>query len=1095
MAPPHRAPAVTLALLRTPQLRRSDGAVHPLSRKDAALLAVLALDGSCARDTLAAWLWPAASPAQARASLRQRRFRLARAAGGALVEGEERLQLAAGVATPAEALDAALRADPQALAGEWLEGQAYDDCPALEAWLLQARERWRVQLAQALARLASELEAQGQLALALACAGRLAEQEPLSDHAQRRLMRLHYLRGDLGAALESYRRFAARLAEELGELPDDETAALAARLRQGAELPRAAAPLPASLQRPPRLVGREAAWQQLAQAWADGAPLLVEAAPGLGKSRLLADFLHGQPGALRLAAQPGDAERPYALLARLLGRLWFDTGAPWPGAATALPDWARRELAALLPELGEPPPRLDPLRLQRALRTALQPPPGQAALQAVVLDDVQQADAATLELLPTLAGPGLPRWWLAVRRGEQPAALQAWMSASAAPRHVLLPPLDEAQLRQLMDDVLPGAGQPDSAALQRYTGGIPLFVLETLRSLHQQQMAPAAEAWAAQPAPAGAAAVVQARLQHLPEAARQLAGAAAVLQGPLSLADGAALLGSPPLALVPALQALQAAQWLDAQGGMHDLVRSAVLQQLPEALCRWLHGRAAAWRAQGGAAGLDVARHWLAAGRPELAAPLLQAAALAARRSARPLEEAALWGRCIAAFEAAGQPQAAFAAWRESIEARLFSAGPNAVREMTAALLQRAASDAERKDALLAHAQVLMVLGDVAEVETLAGQALALARRAHDKAGELRAGQLQATALAQRQALPQALQVLNRLQRLLPAVPAQRYPYLATRSWVLHRAGRFAECAPVLAQCIALAEQADDLVEACTTSSNMATLLVGLGRYDEALAAVQRALALRAQLGPAEGAHHANVDLNHGYVLLGLGRVASAVNAIDTARRAFESTSGGPWVVIAANALASAELMRGRPDAAAARLVAPNAQTPSFVAARHLVLRARIARQRGQDPAPLLAQAEALLGPECDFNQRLVVQAERLLAAPEPGAAAAALGALQAEAQAASHGTLAARLGWLRVERLLAAGQAGAAAALSQALQAPRAPRPIDLLPSTTWALTAQALAAAGETRRAAHAHRRHAAAAAAEAADEAEPAGPVTAG
>jgi DNA-binding SARP family transcriptional activator len=1078
------AAAPRLRLLRAPLLIRADGSSQALSRKDAALLAVLALDGATPRDMLAQMLWPAQHGARGLASLRQRRFRLARACGQALIEGDQRLQLTAGVAHDLSDPLPTLQNQPHALAGELLDGLAYDDCPALDAWLQLARERWRVQRNQALARLASELESQGQLALALACASRLAEHEPLSDHAQRRLMRLHYLRGDLGAALAVYRRFARHLGEELGELPDDETATLAAHLRQGGDLPRATPPLPASLLRPPRLVGREAAWQQLAQAWTEGAALVVEGAPGMGKSRLLADFLHGRPGVLMVSAQPGDAERPYALLSRLLGRLWFDPGAPWPGAAATLPDWAQRELAALLPELGEPPPRLDTLRLQRALQAALQPAAGQAALEVVALDDVQQADAATLELLPALTGGALPRWWLAVRRGEQAPAMQAWLAASAAPRQVQLQPLNAAQLSLLLDDLAApsvSTPQPDIEALRRYTGGIPLFVLETLRSLHQQASSTAypgdpGTALADRPAPAGAAAVVQARLQHLPESARQLAGAAAVLDGPLALADAAALLGGTPLGLVPALQALQSAQWLDQHGGMHDLVRSAVLQQLPEALRRWLHGRAATWRAQQGAPDLDQARHWLAAGRPDLAAPRLRSAALAARHQARPLEEAALWDRAIDAFETAQQPHAAFAAWRESMEARLFSVGPKQVQQMTAALLQRASDDTERLDALVAHAQVLMLQGEVTQVLQLTREARTLARRCRDKTNELRAGQLLATALAQNQALPGALQTLDQLLPLLPAVPAQRYPYLSTRSWVLHRAGRFAECARVLALSIALAQQSGDLIEACTGSSNQASLLVSLGRYDDALVAVQRALALRDRLGPAQGVHHANVDLNHGYTLLGLGRVYSAMAAIETAQQAFATTSAdGPWLTIAANALASAELMRSDPDAAAARLVPPNAQTPAFVAARHFVLRARVARLRGQDGTPLLAQADAVLGAQGDPVQRLSVQAEHLLALSDAQAAQAAQGlaVLQTQAQAAEQGAHAARLGWLRVDRLLVAGDAAGAAEQCRALTSARAPRPMDLMPSHTWAWAAQALAAAGDHRRAARARQR----------------------
>ncbi len=1074
-------PALWLDLGRHTRLG-APGALRALSRKDAALLAVLALDGACARDTLAAMLWPEATPVTARASLRQRRFRLARAVGQAVVDGEETLRLASTVSHAALRPETRLADDEATLDGELLEGLAFDDCPEIERWLQLARERWRVMRAQALARVASALEAEGRIAQALGIAQRLAADEPLSDHAHRRLMRLHHLRGDLGAALQVYRDFAAGLERELGELPDDETAALAALLRQGQAPARSTAPMPPTLARPPRLVGREAAWATLDAAWSEGASLLLEGAPGLGKSRLLGDYLQGRGATLSLAAQPGDTERPYALLTRLLARMWLDPGAPWPQGAAALPAWARRELAALLPELGgDAAHKVDALRLQRAVQAALAPPPGARPLQVVALDDVQQADAATLELLPALTGPGLPHWWLAVRRGEQPPAVARWAAASVPPRQVMLVPLDVPQLQALVADVAPGLPGTDAQTLWRYTGGIPLFVLETLRSLYERPAGPAADtAYAAAPPspPAAAAALVQARLQRLPETARQLAGAAAVYGTPVSLADSAALLGGAPLDWAAAFEALQATQWLDPHGGLHDLVRAAVLDALPEALRRWLHGRAAAWRGQQGAPASQLAHHWQGAGRPDLAAPAWEAAARDARRRARPAEEVALWERCITAWEAAGQPDAAWAAWRESVEPRLYVHGPDAVKPQTEALLARAGSDSQRLDALIAHAGVLMVTGDNDTVRRLAQQAGALARRRRDAAQELRAGQLQSTALAQLQALPAALKVLDGLAPLLPRLPAQRYAFLSTRSWVLHRAGRLGECARVLARCIALSQQAGDLVEACTSSSNMASLLVSLGRYDDALAAVQQALAWRAQIGPAQGVHAANVDLNHGYVLLGLGRVDEALAAIEQAQQVFARSGGLLWSVIGANALASAELMRGDASAAAARLIAPGEQTPVFIAARHHVLAARTARALGQDPAPALTRAEAVLGTQGDPVQGLAVQAERLLSLPDERAAeaAAALGELQAQAMAREQFTNAARLGWLRVQRLLAAGDAAAAAAATQALLARGAPRPIDLLPAAMWQLAARAYAEAGDRRRAVAARRRAAA-------------------
>lgn len=1160
----------TLHLLRQPRLQGPGGEVLALSRKDAALLAVLALDGTAARDILAAQLWPAVDTARARASLRQRRFRLARAAGQALVEGEEALRLATSVVPVGQDPDHLLAADAHALDGELLDGLVFADCPDFERWLGLARERWQVQRNQALARVAGRLEAESRLVQALAIAQRLAQDEPLSDHAHRRLMRLHHLRGDLGAALDVYRRFAQQLDRELGELPDDETASLAAQLRQGQDLPRASAPLPASLQRPPRLVGREDAWQVLQRAWDAGVSVLVEGAPGMGKTRLLNDFLHAQGASLRVGAHPGDADRPYALLARLLAALWFEPGAPWPTGPAALPAWARRELAALLPELGDAPPRLDPLRLTRATLAALQPPPGTTALRALALDDVQQADQASLELLPVLAAAkpdsGVagdqalrrpPCWWLAVRRGEQPPPLANWMAASDAPRVLVLAPLDLAALQQLQHEVSPGPPAIDARQLLRYTGGSPLFVLETLRSLYElraretssttapSSAAPVALTKPASPVagaahlgaelgitthngsdsavlaqlalPAGAAGVVQGRLQRLPDTARQLAAAVAVLHGPVSLDDAACLLGGDPGLLLHAFQQLQAAHWLDEQGRMHDLVRQAVWAQQPEAVRRWLHAQAAARLATLAAPAQDQARHWLQAARPDLAAPLWQQAALAVRRSARPLEETELWDQAIAAFEAAGQPQAAFAAWRNSIEPRLFSQGPKATLPLTAALLQRAADDSQRLDALIAHAEVQVLLTDAAQVRPLVEQASRLARRLGDAASEVRAGLQLASLLAQQDGCVEALSILDTLAPLLAAAPAERYAWTATRSFVLHRSGRFAACAEMLKQAGALAQARQDLMEVCTTRSNMASMLVSLGRFERALLVIESALAVREQLGPATGVHHANVDLNHGYVLAGLGRLHDALAAMERARDAFSACDpGGTWPTIAGNALAAAELTRaerarthttsaGTADwtpadhardtaeitaataAAAARLVAPGPQVPPFIVARYHLLQARIARARGQDEQPALQRAEAALGPQGDLMQRLSVQAERLAGLPETAAEQAALGlaALQTQLDAAEQHAQAARLGWLAVERWLQARQPAAAGALARALLRPRAPRPIDLLPSTVWTLAERAWREAGDSTAARRARQRQRAAQLLEQADE----------
>ncbi len=75
-----------LVLLGLPRLTRDDPASSlRLSTKDAALLAVVALDGPVAAEHVAALIWPAVDARKADTSLRQRLFRLRRECGANVV--------------------------------------------------------------------------------------------------------------------------------------------------------------------------------------------------------------------------------------------------------------------------------------------------------------------------------------------------------------------------------------------------------------------------------------------------------------------------------------------------------------------------------------------------------------------------------------------------------------------------------------------------------------------------------------------------------------------------------------------------------------------------------------------------------------------------------------------------------------------------------------------------------------------------------------------------------------------------------------------------------------------------------------------------
>ncbi|MFT3665848.1 hypothetical protein [Piscinibacter sp.] len=133
-----------LLLLGTPRLLRDDAssAVVRLSVKDAALLAIVALDGPVAAERVAALVWPGADTRKADTSLRQRLFRLRRECGAAIVASGSRLALAEGVATDLAATLARIATDPDAGRDALLGDLAFDDWPELADWVRQARTRW-----------------------------------------------------------------------------------------------------------------------------------------------------------------------------------------------------------------------------------------------------------------------------------------------------------------------------------------------------------------------------------------------------------------------------------------------------------------------------------------------------------------------------------------------------------------------------------------------------------------------------------------------------------------------------------------------------------------------------------------------------------------------------------------------------------------------------------------------------------------------------------------------------------------------------------------------------------------------------------------
>ena len=124
-APSADSPRLRLNLLGAASWSSGNARAVPLEKRDAGVLAYLAIEGQTPRARLLELLWPDAERDVARNHFRQRLHRLKKAVGVELVEGAEMLSLAETIAVDARDLA------PFDAAGELLSGLEFSDCPAV----------------------------------------------------------------------------------------------------------------------------------------------------------------------------------------------------------------------------------------------------------------------------------------------------------------------------------------------------------------------------------------------------------------------------------------------------------------------------------------------------------------------------------------------------------------------------------------------------------------------------------------------------------------------------------------------------------------------------------------------------------------------------------------------------------------------------------------------------------------------------------------------------------------------------------------------------------------------------------------------------
>ena len=531
-------PAPVLTLIGSPTVALADG--EPLKpqpgAKALALLAYLTLEPRPhSREALADLLWGESPEAEARASLRQALKQL-RDALGSLVDSDRRVvRLAEPVQCDVTEFLRLAESDPGAAAAveipRFLAGFSTRHAPQFDEWVAETRSALIRRYAGVLATLARDAMDQRRWREAADRADRWLALDRLSEEAARLTIESRYLAGDRGAALARLAEYRAAMLRETGAEPSNALLALGRRIETdvakvrpaptGDEWYTHAPPLEASL------IGRAKEWAVLVRSWKAASKesrriVLVEGEAGIGKSRLVEDFLRtvvaGGATVLRGRGYDATTAVPFAPLVEALR-----SGLDAPGLAATAPEWLT-EVARLLPELRqrfpglmEPEPTVDPADAWRLYEGVAQVVATLAAERplAISLDDLHWCDEDSCKLIQFLARrleQSAILWLGTVTLGElerdAPAArLCRTLRAKAGAETVSLTGLSEDDVWRLVRELghvsTPTGARRFAHRIHRITGGNPFYIFELIKTMFAQGLLAADEAngeWTASPA-------------------------------------------------------------------------------------------------------------------------------------------------------------------------------------------------------------------------------------------------------------------------------------------------------------------------------------------------------------------------------------------------------------------------------------------------------------------------------------------------------------------------------------------------------------------------------------------------------------------
>lgn len=802
------------------------------------------------------------------------------------------------------------------------ESELLPDDP-YEEWLVPLRERLGKRTLEALLAGAALTRAGGDNRRAFVLLERALARDAANESAHRLVIELHLEAGHLHAARRQLQACRQAVAETYGVEPDPALADL---------IDRAAAARPAATigrEKEPPIVGRrrelgaaEAAFDAVAAGRSAG--VVLRGPAGIGKSRVLRE-LAGSAGASGwrvigvrgVEGGPGTAFAAIgeALLEALGGTVPPDLGEPARSAVLTI---------APIPDAAGRPPAVGTVDFasDAALTAALV-----AAVRwltdtgpiAIVADDAQWLDPGSLGLLAAALGTLQTRPLLLLVAIRDEAALLTEAVAGLVGRidriggeTITLGPLGPREIRVIAERDMNSDRLDDdvAAAIAAQSAGTPLFAVELARSGRESGVLELRDGrWAFRrgagagdlAVPEGVARLVARRVARLDAIARRILATAAELGDEVAFEELVATTGAADEVLDAVDAAISAGIVVDVGGQYafsHPLYRAALRGGLSVKVRADVHARIASMLA----GDLDptdapAIRHAGAAGLDLLAVASHAAAAVElGRTGAAPL--------AIGFGLAAGERQA-----------RLFDF-VGAIATLRAALRTwRRLPEAERaafpvSDGQIELGQALRHVADDPGAESAFGAAIAAARDDRERAG----------AYAAAAWLPYEHGRFARSDDLLAAGlravtdPVAVATLETARGWILGRAGAWTEATPLLARAVGVLEGRGPSEALMRALDRLGVAMWSVDAPERSVPILERAIRMSVELGrPGE---RGTYEMHLATALRRMGRLDEAMGALDRAvglcelsgERYIESVS--EWIA------AEVEQSRGR-DAAA----------------------------------------------------------------------------------------------------------------------------------------------------------------------------------